>query len=98
MNMDKVIVLGDIILDMIAHIPRYPPPGGDGIARNVLIKSGGSAANTARALAQSGIDTGVSSPPYSVPQSERRFCLVLRATNTLEPEYPLAQSPTNWIG
>ena len=57
--MDKTIVLGDIILDLIAHIPRYPQPGGDGIARNVLIKSGGSAANTARALARCGISTGL---------------------------------------
>ncbi|MBN1580110.1 MAG: carbohydrate kinase family protein [Anaerolineae bacterium] len=59
MNMSKVIVLGDIILDMIAHIPRYPQPGGDGIARSVLIKSGGSAANTARALARCGIATSL---------------------------------------
>jgi len=57
--MAEVIVLGDIILDIIVHIPSYPQPGGDGIARAISIKSGGSAANTARALAQCGISTGL---------------------------------------
>lgn len=59
MNMRNAIVLGDLILDMIAHIPRYPQPGGDGIAQRLLIKSGGSAANTARALARCGISTAL---------------------------------------
>jgi ribokinase len=55
----KVIALGDINLDMIAHIPCYPQPGGDGIARTLLTRSGGSATNTARALARCGIATGL---------------------------------------
>ena len=57
--MPQVFALGDIMIDIIAHIPRYPRPGGDGIAQHVTIKSGGSAANTARALARCGIDSGL---------------------------------------
>ncbi len=53
--MPTVIAFGDVNLDMIAHVPRYPQPGGDGLATDFVVREGGSAANTARALACCGI-------------------------------------------
>ncbi len=57
--MSRVIALGDINVDIIAHIPSYPRPGGDGVARQARLYSGGSAANTALVLARCGIDVGL---------------------------------------
>jgi ribokinase len=54
-----VIALGDINRDIIARIPRYPEPGGDGVASALWTGDGGSAANTARGLAQCGISAGL---------------------------------------
>lgn len=57
--MAQVIVLGDINLDIIAHIARYPQPGGDGLASRACLRPGGSAANTALTLAHCGIEAAI---------------------------------------
>jgi ribokinase len=57
--MPQVVTLGDINVDIIASIPRYPPPGGDGLAERMEVHSGGSAANTATVLANFGVDVGI---------------------------------------
>jgi len=57
--MSQVVTLGDINVDIIASIPRYPAPGGDGLAERVEVHSGGSAANTATVLARFGVDVGI---------------------------------------
>jgi len=38
-------------------VPSYPPPGGDGLAERIMIRAGGSAANTAVVLAKLGVAT-----------------------------------------
>jgi ribokinase len=53
------MTLGDINIDIIASIPRYPAPGGDGLAEWAEIHSGGSAANTAIVLARFGVEVGI---------------------------------------
>jgi ribokinase len=57
--MPQVVTLGDINVDIIASILRYPSPGGDGLAEWVETHSGGSAANTATLLANFGVDVGI---------------------------------------
>jgi ribokinase len=57
--MPQVVTLGDINVDIIAFIPSYPSPGGDGLAERVEVHSGGSAANTATTLASFGVDVGI---------------------------------------
>ena len=57
--MVQVVTLGDINVDIIASILRYPSPGGDGLAERVEVHSGGSAANTATVLANFGVDVGI---------------------------------------
>jgi ribokinase len=57
--MPQVVTLGDINVDIIASILRYPSPGGDGLAERVEVHSGGSAANTATVLANFGVDVGI---------------------------------------
>ena len=57
--MPQVIALGDINLDIVAHIARYPQPGGDGLARQSYLRAGGSAANTALTLVRCGIETAI---------------------------------------
>ncbi|HID61216.1 MAG TPA: sugar kinase [Anaerolineae bacterium] len=57
--MPQVVTLGDINVDIIASLLRYPPPGGDGLAERVEVHSGGSAANTATVLANFGVDVGI---------------------------------------
>jgi len=57
--MPQVVTLGDINVDVIASIPRYPAPGGDGLAERAEVHSGGSAANTATVLARFGLDVSI---------------------------------------
>jgi ribokinase len=57
--MPQVITLGDINLDIIAHVARYPQPGGDGLARRSCLRPGGSAANTALILTCCGIEAAI---------------------------------------
>jgi len=58
-EMPQVVTLGDVNVDIIASILRYPSPGGDGLAERVEVHSGGSAANTATVLANFGVDVGI---------------------------------------
>ncbi|EYR83014.1 carbohydrate kinase family protein [Shinella sp. 838] len=52
--MAAVVLLGDINIDLVLDIPFYPPEGGEGIATHQTVALGGSATNTAIALARSG--------------------------------------------
>ncbi len=56
--MPDVITLGDINLDVVAPILAYPSRGGDSVAEGALLHTGGSAVNTAVALARLGVDVG----------------------------------------
>jgi ribokinase len=56
--MPDVITLGDINVDIVAAIPAYPPRGGDSVAEAASLHTGGSAVNTAIALASLGVDVG----------------------------------------
>jgi len=53
--MIEAIVLGDINIDVLMSIAAYPSPGGDAPAAQVITRAGGSAANTASALAKLGV-------------------------------------------
>jgi ribokinase len=55
----EVIVLGDINLDLVARLAQYPPHGRDELASELVTRGGGSAANTAQALARCGISTAL---------------------------------------
>jgi ribokinase len=50
-----VVALGDTNVDIIAHFPSYPAKGQDALACSAELHCGGSAANTAMALAQMGL-------------------------------------------
>jgi ribokinase len=54
--MPDVVALGDVNVDIIAHFSSYPVKGGDALARSTELHCGGSAANTAMALARLGFD------------------------------------------
>jgi ribokinase len=54
--MINVIALGDINVDIIAHFSSYPDKGEDALAYSTEFHCGGSAANTAMALAQMGLE------------------------------------------
>jgi ribokinase len=54
-----VVVLGDANVDIIAHFPAFPDQGGDALASWTEIHCGGSATNTALALARLGISTSL---------------------------------------
>jgi ribokinase len=57
--MPQVVTIGDINIDVIAHIPGYPQKGGEGLAEQGQIYCGGSAANTAVVLGRFGVDVGI---------------------------------------
>ncbi|MBC7233870.1 MAG: carbohydrate kinase family protein [Chloroflexi bacterium] len=57
--MPQVIALGDINLDIVAHMAYYPPRGGEGITSQCCLRLGGSAANTAFVLACCGMETAI---------------------------------------
>ena len=57
--MPEVVTIGDINIDVIAHIPGYPQKGGEGLAEQGHIYCGGSAANTAIVLGRFGVDVGI---------------------------------------
>ncbi len=57
--MPDVVALGDINVDIIARFDRYPAKGEDALAHATEIHCGGSAANTAMALARMGIHTSL---------------------------------------
>lgn len=54
-----VVVLGDVNLDIIAQFAEFPVQGQDAFACSTEFHCGGSAANTAMALAQMGIATAL---------------------------------------
>jgi ribokinase len=53
--MIEAAVLGDINVDVLLPIPAYPAPGGDALTGPIVTRAGGSAANTAIALAKLGV-------------------------------------------
>ncbi len=57
--MPQVVAIGDINIDVIAHVPSYPKKGGEGLAEQGHIYCGGSAANTAIVLGRFGVDVGI---------------------------------------
>ena len=56
--MPDIIVMGDINVDVVFSIPAYPLPGSEAIATSVQMHTGGSAVNTAIALAKMDMDVG----------------------------------------
>jgi ribokinase len=56
--MPDIIVIGDINVDVNFTIPAYPRPGNEAIATAVQMNTGGSAVNTAIALAKMDMDVG----------------------------------------
>jgi ribokinase len=56
--MVAVLTLGDLNLDIVAYTDSYPAKGGDWLTESAEIHVGGSAANTAMALARLGVSTG----------------------------------------
>ena len=57
--MPRVVALGDVNVDIIAHFGSFPAKGEDALALSTEIHCGGSAANAAMALAHMGIDTSL---------------------------------------
>ncbi|MBN1139628.1 MAG: carbohydrate kinase family protein [Anaerolineae bacterium] len=57
--MPRVVALGDVNVDIIAHFGSFPAKGEDALAASTEIHCGGSAANTAMALARMGIETSL---------------------------------------
>jgi ribokinase len=55
--MSRVVVLGDVNLDVIAQFPEYPPQGKDAFATSAEVHCGGAAANVAMGLARLGINS-----------------------------------------
>lgn len=56
--MPDIIVIGDINIDVNLTIPAYPMPGHEAVASSVQMHTGGSAVNTAVALANMDMDVG----------------------------------------
>jgi ribokinase len=54
--MPDIVALGDVNVDIIAHFASYPDKGQDALAYSTEFHCGGSAANTAMALARMGLD------------------------------------------
>lgn len=54
--MPDIVALGDVNVDIIAHFDSYPGKGQDALAYSTEFHCGGSAANTAMALARMGLD------------------------------------------
>jgi ribokinase len=54
-----VVALGDLNVDIIAHFATYPAKGDDALAYSTEFHAGGSAANTAMALARMGISVSL---------------------------------------
>jgi ribokinase len=57
--MPQVVTIGDINIDVIAHVPDYPQKGGEALAEQGHIYCGGSAANTAIVLGRFGVNVGI---------------------------------------
>lgn len=57
--MPDVILIGDINVDVNLTVPAYPRPGSEAVASGFQIHTGGSAVNTAIALAKMDMDVGL---------------------------------------
>jgi ribokinase len=57
--MPDVVALGDVNIDIVAQFPAYPAEGQDALATSTEFHCGGSAANTAMALARMGFDVNL---------------------------------------
>ena len=57
--MPDIIIIGDINVDVNFMIPAYPLPGNEAIATTVQMNTGGSAVNTAIALAKMDMNVGL---------------------------------------
>jgi sugar/nucleoside kinase (ribokinase family) len=56
--MPDIIVVGDINVDVNLNIPAYPVPGHEAVATSIQMHTGGSAVNTAVALAKMDMNVG----------------------------------------
>jgi sugar/nucleoside kinase (ribokinase family) len=56
--MPDIIVIGDINVDVNLSIPAYPVPGHEAVASSIQMHTGGSAVNTAVALAKMDMNVG----------------------------------------
>ncbi len=59
LSVPEVVALGDINLDLIVKVAGLPQPGGEAMGERAVMSLGGSAANTAVALAALGVDVGL---------------------------------------
>lgn len=57
--MPDIVVMGDINVDVVFSIPAYPLPGSEAVATSIQMHTGGSAVNTAMALARMDMDVGL---------------------------------------
>lgn len=69
--MPDVVALGDVNVDVIAHFASYPAKGQDALACATEFHCGGSAANTAMALARMGLDVSLIARVGSDPLAPR---------------------------
>ena len=69
----KVLLLGDVNIDIFMNIPTYPPPGGDALADRMELRTGGSAANTAILLSRLGLRTEMLTHAGDDPWAEIAF-------------------------
>lgn len=99
--MTDVCLFGDINIDVLMSIPEYPPNGGDAIAHQVVLRPGGSAANTAAALARLGLHARLVAQTAAdvwsdLALAELRHCGVDLSTVRIEPgEARTAANPTS---
>lgn len=55
----KVVVLGDIFVDVVLRVPYYPEEGLDAMAREIHVRQGGSSTATSIVLSRLGIESRV---------------------------------------
>ena len=55
----KIVLFGDINIDVLMSIAKYPDSGGDAMASRITVRPGGSVANTAIVLAKLGVDVSM---------------------------------------
>jgi ribokinase len=66
-DMPSILVLGDINVDVLMHVPAYPLPGGETVTERIITRLGGSAANTAVVLSRLGLEVRLLSRVGSDP-------------------------------
>ena len=77
--MPDVVALGDVNVDIIAHFASYPAKGQDALAKGTEYHCGGSAANTAIALAGMGLDVCLIARVGSDPLTPKALETLLEA-------------------